>query len=68
MSLIFVFALEKVTIRVYNTKDDMKLTETNLIKLIDEIKLTIEPNADKIVNAIAKSFLELLNEKDSTNI
>lgn len=41
----------------------MKLTETNLIKLIDEIKLTIEPNADKMVNAIAKSFLELLNEK-----
>lgn len=47
----------------YSTKDDVEVTVQNLKTLIEKIKATITTDADKMSNAISKSFIKLLNDK-----
>lgn len=47
----------------YSTKYDVEVTVQNLRTLIEKIKTTITTDADKMSNAISRSFIKLLNEK-----
>ncbi len=47
----------------YSTKDDIEITVQNLKTLVENIKAIITTDADKMSNAISKSFIKLLNDK-----
>lgn len=47
----------------YSTKHDVEVTVKNLKTLVEKIKTTIATDADKMSNAISKSFIKLLNDK-----
>lgn len=47
----------------YSTKHDVEVTVKNLKTLVEKIKTTIATDADKMSNAISKSFIKLLHDK-----